>query len=60
MSIKVQIVEVDSGEVIVEMEVRGATSLDDRKVKRIENGLLRQTNTDRYFIRMVDTEEATA
>jgi translation elongation factor P/translation initiation factor 5A len=55
--IQVEIVEINSGEVVHVVEVKGASSVDDRKVERVEAGLLRNANTEAYFIRTIDTEE---
>ena len=58
MTIQVQIVEIDTGEVIHTVDVAGVASVDDRKVQRVEAGMMRQTNLDRYVIRTIDTEES--
>jgi hypothetical protein len=54
--IKVQVVEIDSGDVIHEIEVRDAKSINERRVERIESGLLRQIDMDKSFVRTIDTE----
>ena len=54
--IKIQVVEIATGKVVQEVEVRAATKMDDREVERVELGLLRNMNFDKYFTRPVVTE----
>lgn len=52
--IKIQVVEIASGEVVHEVEVKDAKSLEDLRVERVEFGLLRNLNLDQYFTRLVE------
>jgi hypothetical protein len=55
--IKIQIIEIEYGEIVREIEVNGAKSVDDRSVERAEMGLLRNMDLNRFGTRVIEVDE---
>lgn len=55
--IMMRVIEIATQDVVEEFEVKGATSLDDRKVEKVEMGLLRNMDLENYSAIAMEVDE---